>query len=174
MTSVVKHPFTAGRTCPTVTSRCLILSVPKQFFKKKGEKKNFQWMCLIVEIVSEESGLTSFIFWCYIFFAPHWSSANLQTKRLGDFLAAAQSDAPGSWPSCTAGKGITGLSAKAIPMYLCTTACTAVQRRGNLVKSLGTGKYPFYECERTICKYNTGCSACHASSRCQTCIISFL
>lgn len=140
--------------------------------KKKGEKKlsmnafdswNSFWRVRFDEF---------YLLMLYLFCSPLIICKSSNQKIRG--FPSCSLDSPGSWPSCTAGKGITGLSAKAIPMYLCTTACNAVQRRGNLVKSLWTGKYPFCERERTTWKYNTGCSACHASSRCQTCFISFL
>lgn len=75
----------------------LILSAPKQW--KQKIQKNLQWMCLILGI--------TFLSWFWqvlssdpvSFFAPHWWSTNLQTKRFVDFLAAAQAHSVGSWPS---------------------------------------------------------------------------
>lgn len=89
----------------------------------------------------------SFIFKSCVFFVPHWGSKNLQTKRFGDLLAAAQAYSVGSWPSQAAGKGISALSALTLCVCSCTAACNAAQRRGDLVKFVNS-KIPSVSAER--------------------------
>lgn len=104
-------------------------SISSKTMKAKNQK-NFQWMCLLLGVAFWRLNFGKF----YLQIRYRFCSANLQTKRIGDFLAAAQAYSVESWPSQAAGKGISGLSAKALCVCLCTTACNAAQRRGDLVR----------------------------------------
>lgn len=125
-------------------------------------------MFLIVEIVFWRVSFDKFYFSMLSHFCSSLMICKSSKQETGGFPTCSLVRLSWSWPSWTAGKRIAGFSANTIPMYLCIAACNAVQRRGNLVKSFWTGKYELCKLEKNRCKYETGCIACHTSSRCQT------